>query len=144
MKKILLLLPFIALFAIANANAQCQSAAAGTGKACCASKMTGAAKAAATDPTIEQRKAEDGTVSYVRKETDQAGAVRFVNVQYDAASNTFVSAETKAVAEGDKAGAVKKGGCCAGGEKKACSPGEKKACAGGTEKKACAGDATQK
>ncbi|MBN8682353.1 MAG: hypothetical protein J0L99_06860 [Chitinophagales bacterium] len=144
MKKILLLLPFIALFAIANANAQCQSAAAGTGKACCASKLTGAAKAAASDPTIEQRKAEDGTVSYVRKETTQTGAVNFVNVQYDAASNTFVNVATKAVAEGDKAGAAKKAGCCAGGDKKTCSPSEKKACAGGTEKKACAGEATQK
>ena len=141
MKKILLLLPFIALFAIANANAQCQSA--GAGKACCASKMTGAAKAAAADPTIEQRKAEDGTVSYVRKETTQAGAVNFVSVQYDAASNTFVNVATKAVAEGDKAGAAKKAGCCAG-TGKTCSPSEKKACAGGADKKACAGEATQK
>ena len=82
------------------------------------------------DASIEKRLAEDGSVSYVRKEADAQGNVKFVSVQYDEVSNTFVNAAPKSAT----AGAASQGMV-----KKSCSASEAKACAGGAAKegKAC-------
>ena len=130
MKKGIFLLSFLFVLGITAANAQsCHgsaSATAGASKSCCTSK---AAKAAAADTNIEKRMADDGTVSYVRKESDTQGNVKFVSVQYDEASNTFVNVAPKSVTAEGNSGMVKKS--CAMGSSKAC-------CAGGAkEGKAC-------
>lgn len=144
MKKLFFLLTFVFTLGMSAVQAQsCQGAAsaAGTTKSCCASKM---AKAAASDPTIESRIADNGTVSYMRKETDQQGQVRFVSVQFDEASSAFVNVAPKSISEDEKAAMTKKSASCASeanGAKKACCAGEagKKNCSA-SEKKACAGE----
>ena len=139
MKKVFFLLSFVFALGMATANAQsCQSSAsASAAKSCCASKV---AKAAAADPNIEKRTADDGTVSYVRKETDTQGNVRFASVQYDETSNAFVNVAPKALSAGDKAGMTKKTAACAAGS------GEKAGCckskAGSASAKSCAGEKT--
>lgn len=121
MKKVIFFLSFFLAMGIATANAQSCSMASGT-KACCANK---AAKAATSDASIEKRQAEDGTVSYVRKETDAQGNVQFVSVQFDEKTNTFVNAAPKsaAMATDDKAGMTKKAAACSASEQKACAGG---------------------
>ena len=127
MKKGIFLLSFFFVLGIAAANAQsCQGGAASASKSCCSSK---AAKAASVDTNIEKRMADDGTVSYVRKESDTQGNVKFVSVQYDEASNAFINVAPKSVTAENTAGMTKKS--CAAGASKAC-------CAGGAkEGKAC-------
>jgi hypothetical protein len=126
MKKVFFLLMFFAALCVTNANAQCT---AGTAvKPCCMAK---AAKAATSDASIEMRKSDDGSVSYVRKEADAAGTVKFVSVQFDEASSSFVNVAPKSMTEAEKNGMTKKScsaaagsekkACCAGGEKKSCS-----------------------
>jgi len=129
MKKGIFLLSFLFVLGIAAANAQsCAGASASAPKSCCMSKSA-AAKAAAGDASIEKRMTEDGAVSYVRKESDAQGNVKFVSVQYDEATSTFVNVAPKgAVAEGQT-----------GMVKKSCSAEEMKACAGKSDMKACAG-----
>ncbi len=129
MKKGIFLLSFLFVLGIAAANAQsCHGASASASKSCCMSKSA-AAKAAAADASIEKRMTEDGAVSYVRKESDAQGNVKFVSVQYDEATSTFVNVAPKgAVAEGQT-----------GMVKKSCSAEEMKACAGKSDMKACAG-----
>lgn len=132
MKKAIFLLSFFFALGIATANAQtCSSASAS--KSCCANKV---AKAAASDASIEKRQAEDGTVSYVRKETDAQGNVKFVSVQFDEGTNTFVNVAPKSatIAAEDKETSVKKAA--------ACSTSEKKACAGSAAGKACCASKT--
>jgi hypothetical protein len=131
MKKAILFFALSFFFCLGVAQAQsCQGAAASAPKSCCASKAA-AAKAAAADPTIEKRMADDGTVSYVRKETDNQGNVRFVSVRFDEETKTFVNvAPPTAPAEGMT--------------KKSCSTAEAKACAGSGGAKACAGKAEGK
>lgn len=129
MKKVLLALGFFLALGL-SAQAQC-TAGASAGKSCCAGK---AEKAASTDATIEKRLADDGTVSYVRKESDAQGNVRFVSVKYDEGSNTFVNVAPKTA----QAGLVKKTAT----PEKACAAegtGEAKACckAGAGAGKAC-------
>ncbi len=135
MKNAILMLAFFLAAGIATANAQaCHAAATATaGKSCCASK---AASAAAQDPTIEKRQADNGMLSYVRKEADQQGNVRFVSVTYDEGQNAFVNvAPPKTVTETEKVGVVKKEASTTVGEKKAC-------CAGGAKTgKACSASA---
>lgn len=138
MKKVIFSLAFFFALGISFAQAQsCHSAAAaksctssaGAGKSCCAGKM---ASAAAADPTIEKRVADNGAVSYVRKEADQQGNVRFVSVQFDEASNAFVNVAPKTMTAEEKMGTAKKEACMSGGEKKACcaSKGAGKSCSG--------------
>jgi hypothetical protein len=128
MKKGLFLFSFLFVLGISAANAQSCQGAASASKSCCASKS---AKAATSDASIEKRMAEDGSVSYVRKESDAQGNVKFVSVQFDEATNTFVNVAPKgAVAEGQT-----------GMVKKSCSAEEMKACAGKDGAKACAGGA---
>jgi hypothetical protein len=136
MKKLIFSFAFFLALGIVAANAQCAGASAG--KSCCAGKIS---KAAAADPSIEMRKADDGTVAYVRKEADTQGNVKFVSVQFDEASNAFVNVapKTMTVATDDKAGMTKKS--CTAAEMKNCTAGEKKACAGKEGKACCAGKA---
>ncbi len=127
MKKAILFLSFLFTLGITTANAQsCASA----GKSCCASKM---AKAAASDATIEKRQTDEGAVTYVRKETDTDGNVKFVSVQFDENTNTFVNVAPKsATASADSKATMTKKSCSAS-EKKACCAGKAgaKSCAGG-------------
>jgi hypothetical protein len=129
MKKVIFFFSFFLVMGIAAANAQCAGASAG--KSCCASKV---AKAAAADPSIEKRMSDDGAVSYVRKESDAQGNVRFVSVQFDEASSSFVNVAPKSATASTGAGTemVKK--------EASCTPSEKKACAGaaGSGKACCA------
>lgn len=130
MKKAVLLFSFFFALGLAAANAQSCHGAAAASKSCCASK---ASKAATTDASIEKRVAEDGTVSYVRKESDTDGNVKFVSVQFDEATNTFVNVAPKSAV------------ATSGMVKKSCSAEEAKACAGGASAdKACAGKASGK
>jgi hypothetical protein len=128
MKKVFFFLVFFAALCVTSANAQCSAGTASTAvKPCCMAK---AAKAATSDASIEMRKADDGTVSYVRKEADAAGTVKFVSVQFDEASSSFVNVAPKSMTATEKSGMTKKScsagassekkGCCAGGEKKSC------------------------
>ncbi|MEO6039828.1 MAG: hypothetical protein ABIQ93_15545 [Saprospiraceae bacterium] len=123
------MLAFFLAAGIATANAQACHASAGTGKSCCANK---AASAAAADPTIEKRQADDGTMSYVRKEADQQGNVRFVSVQFDETQNGFVNVAPPATATAaETSGMTKKEAtACGAGEKKACCAKSGKACTG--------------
>jgi hypothetical protein len=129
MKKVIIALGlFFALGTAAQAQCTGGSASADNApKACCAGK---AAKAASTDTTIEKRVSDDGIVSYVRKESDTQGNVKFVSVRYDEGSNTFVNVAPKTLSADSKTGMVKKSTtatkACAneGGEKKACCKAE--------------------
>lgn len=141
MKKLFFVFGFLFSLSLAAVNAQsCGSASAG--KSCCASKV---AKAATSDPSIEKRMDNNGVVSYVRKETDQQGNVKFVSVRFDEGSNTFVNEAPKSLTADAKAGMVKKEGkACAGAgaEGKACckssSTAETKSCCkGGSAAKSC-------
>jgi len=142
MKKVIFFLSFFLAMGIATANAQSCAGASGT-KACCANK---ASKAATSDASIEKRQAEDGTVSYVRKETDAQGNVQFVSVQFDEKTNTFVNAAPKsaAMAADDKAGMTKKAAACSASEQKACAGGASsgKACCASKSAKASTTTAT--
>lgn len=121
MKKGIFLLAFVFGVALATAGAQsCTAGAATAGKTCCPVKM---AAAAASDATIEKRQADNGTVSYVRKETDNQGNVRFVSVQFDETKNGFVNVNTapKTATASEKATATKKEACAAGAKKGCCA-----------------------
>lgn len=125
MKKAIFFFAFTFLLGAFAANAQSCCA----NKSACANKV---AKAAAADPSIEKRQAEDGSVAYVRKEADAQGNVKFVSVQFDEASSTFVNVAPKMTVT-DKTEMTKK----------SCSASEAKACAGGASagagKACCAG-----
>ena len=123
MKKVIFFFAFFLALGIAGVQAQTCTGHASAGKSCCASKLS---SAAASDPNIEMRKADDGTVAYVRKEADAQGNVKFVSVQFDEKSNTFVNVAPKTIAAEDKTGMTKK----------ACSS-DKKACAGEKGGKSC-------
>lgn len=118
MKKAIFFFAFI--FALGMASAQAQSCCAN--KSSCASKMS---KAAASDASIEKRMADDGTVSYVRKEADTQGNVKFVSVQFDESTSAFVNVAPKTATASDKAVMTKKS--CSASEMKACA-GQSKAC----------------
>lgn len=130
MKKAIFLLSFFFALGIATANAQSCSMSSTATKSCCANK---AAKAAAADASIEKRQADDGSVSYVRKETDAQGNVKFVSVQYDESTSTFVNVAPKSatIAAEDKSAMTKKAAACSASEKKACCA------AGASAGKAC-------
>lgn len=118
MKKVLFLFGFLFALSLGAVNAQsCSSASAG--KSCCAGKV---AKAASADQSIEKRVNDQGVVSYVRKETDQQGNVKFVSVRFDEPTNTFVNEAPKSLSADAKSTMVKKEGkaCAAGAEGKAC------------------------
>ncbi|MCS6929558.1 MAG: hypothetical protein NZM43_08695 [Saprospiraceae bacterium] len=138
MEKAILSVAFSLLFGLGVSYAQgCMGAAAAVSgdapKSCCRAKLA-AAKAAAADPTIEKRIADDGAVSYVRRETDAQGNVRFVSVRFDEATNTFVNVAPPSVSASATEGLTKK----------ACSAEAAKACAGQSGAKACAGKAEGK
>lgn len=115
MKKGVFLFSFFFVLGIAATNAQsCHEKAASTSKACCMK----ADKAAAADASIEKRMGDDGTVAFVRKESDAQGNVKFVSVQYDAATDAFVNVAPKTVSAEATSGMTKKS--CASSASKAC------------------------
>lgn len=143
MKKALLFFVFSFVLGAFAANAQsCHGSAATSGKSCCADK---ASKAAAADPSIEKRTNDNGSVAYVRKEADAQGNVQFVSVNYDEASNAFVSTAASVT---DKTAMTKKTASCSSSAAsgKACCAGKTaeagKSCAGSSAssgKACCAG-----
>lgn len=124
MKKAILFFAFFLALGIAGVSAQ--SCAMAASKSCCASKI---AKAMTADPNIEKRVAEDGVVSYVRKEVDQQGAATFVSVQFDEPTATFVNVAPKSMNADAKAGMNKKSVACTPEQMKSCTPEQRKACA---------------
>lgn len=98
MKKVLFSLVVMTLMAV-GAQAQksscsktCTTKPAAASVSCGSESSAAAAKLASMDASIESRTCPvSGTVSYVRKETGKNGAVSFVDVSYDAATNTFVN-----------------------------------------------------
>jgi hypothetical protein len=127
MKKVIIALGL--LFALGTAaSAQCTAGSAGTGtKSCCVGK---AAAAAAADPTIEKRVTDNGEVSYVRKESDAQGNVKFVSVRYDETSAKFINVAPKTATA--TAGMTKKTAACTTE-----GTATKKCCAGGDGAKSC-------
>ncbi|MBK8554437.1 MAG: hypothetical protein IPL65_01090 [Lewinellaceae bacterium] len=123
----------------ATVNAQSCHGAAAAGKSCCASK---ASAAATSDATIEKRMNEDGSMAYVRKEADTQGNVKFVSVQFDEKSNTFVNvapATASANATPVATEGMTKKSCAAMSSGKACCADkakEGKACCAGKAKAA--------
>lgn len=136
MKKVLFSLLLLSAFAL-TAQAQtcsksCTAKPAGAcqGTAATTSTADAAAKLASMDATIESRTCPvTGTVSYVRKQTQQDGTVSFVSVNYDATTNTFVNVAPSTVEghEGCSGKATSTNGksCCtsgtATGSKSCCS-----------------------
>jgi len=132
MKKGIFLFAFLFAFGIAAADAQsCQAKAASASKACCMK----ADKAASADASIEKRMADDGTVSYVRKESDAQGNVKFVSVKYDETSDAFVNVAPKTASAGVTSGMTKKSCAAAGASKACCAKGA------GADKACCASKA---
>src|SRR5688572_13884429 len=134
MKKILFSLCFFS-FMIVGAQAQkaacsktCTKGSAANAAACqakapsVATAQTGeaAARMASLDATIETRTdPSTGTVSYVRKETcAHSGSVSYVDVNFDASTNTFVNVSPvkeagKGTGCGSKSASAGGKGCCA-------------------------------
>lgn len=109
-------------------------AAACEGKSASTTSVNGdaAAKLASLDATIETKTCPvTGTVSYVRKETSSNGTVSYVDVNYDAATNSFVNVAPSTMQghEGCGAKATSTSGksCCAG--KASSTSGSKSCCA---------------
>lgn len=129
MKKAIFFFAFTFVLGTFAANAQCSSASAGTApKSCCASKI---AKAAASDPSIEKRQSDDGSVAYVRKEADAQGNVQFVSVKFDEAANTFVNvAPTSLTTTNTEMTKKTAKACAATSEGKACCKGKSAAACG--------------
>lgn len=95
-----------------------------------------AAKLASMDPSIEARTCPvSGTVSYVRKENGaKVGEVTYVDLTYDATTNSFVNVSPVKMGGANSCGA--KGasgsgaGCCAGKATSTSSSANKACCAG--------------
>ena len=76
----------------ASASVSCDSKKSSTASMDASETSMAAAKLASMDQTIETRTCPvSGTVSYVRKENGQNGTAKFVDVSYDASTNTFVN-----------------------------------------------------
>lgn len=141
MKKVLFSLA-LALFAVAGVSAQacaksCTSKQA-SATTCTKENAAAAAKLASMDQTIESRTCpKSGTVSYVRKETDAAGTVKFVDVAYDGTSNTFVNVAPSSM-EGGKAACSPAGATATSGKAACGTAGSGKACCAGKAKTASA------
>ena len=116
MKKGILFFSFFFVLGISATNAQsCHEKMASASKSCCMK----ADKAAAADASIEKRMDDDGAVSYVRKESDTQGNVKFVSVQYDATADAFVNVAPKTVEASATSGMTKKS-CAGASASKAC------------------------
>lgn len=153
MKKVLFSLFFMGAL-IVGASAQkaecskpCGSKTASTS---CQAKATGnasvdeaaaAAKLASMDPTIQSHTCPvSGTVSYQRKEAQKDGSVKFVDLKYDASSNTFVNTSPSAMpgkegCTGQASGSSASKSCCAG-KASATSAKSGACCAGKSQKSA--------
>ena len=141
MKKVLFSIFFFSLMVV-GAQAQksacsksCTAKPASASVSSCHDSNAAAAKLASTDPTIETRTCPvSGTVSYVRKQTASAnGAVSYVDVNYDAASNSFVNVSPVKMEGGagcaPKATSANAKGCCSAtaAASKSCCAGKGKA-----------------
>ena len=133
MKKAIFFFAFTFVLGTFAANAQSCCAKAGN-KTTCAEKIS---KAAASDPSIEKRMSDDGSVAYVRKEADAQGNVIFASVQFDETANAFVNVAPK-IQVTDKADMTKKTTSCSASEKKACAgAGQGKACCANKSASSC-------
>ncbi|HEY3385191.1 MAG TPA: hypothetical protein VGK46_01700 [Saprospiraceae bacterium] len=130
MKKVLFSLFLFSALAVgvqAQSSSCAKSCAAKPAGAACESKSAdasaAAAKLAATDATIETKTCPGTTaVCYVRKVSEQNGTVSYVDVTYDATTNTFVNV-SPVKASGKEAGCS---GKSASGAKACCAPGASK------------------
>ena len=87
MKGISILLIAAGLFVSVQASAQCSGSAGKTAGASCCAKGSSASTAAAD---VEKRVAEDGTVTYFRKETSaQTGITTYTQVSYNQQTNSY-------------------------------------------------------
>lgn len=93
MKKLLMLVAFLGLVNMAQAQCTKSAKTAGTKSACCAKTTAAAAKAASLDESIEQRVCEkSGKVSFVKKSVcETSGNVSFADVEYCTKSEKFVN-----------------------------------------------------
>lgn len=158
MKKVLFSIFFFAVL-IAGASAQkadcskpCGSKSASTSTTSCQAKAgatstasadeaAAAAKLASMDKTIESRTCPvSGTVSYFRKEAQPGGGVKQVDLQYDAASNTFVNVAPSTMKGQEGCGNEAKSAsssksCCAGKATNASASGKSAGCCSGKSQK---------
>jgi len=110
----------------AQAPGCCSKSKTASGKSCESKSSTAstasvntveaAAKLASMDESIEAKTCPvSGKVSYTKKESNKAGEVSYVDVTYDAETNTFVNASPMKMEQGkactDK---QKAAGCCSG------------------------------
>jgi hypothetical protein len=124
----------------ASASVSCVS----KGSAASASETSmAAAKLASMDQTIETRTCPvSGTVSYVRKENGQNGSASFVDVNYDASTNTFVNVSPVKGESASNCGSKTKsasGKACCAGKGKATSTSSASAAEGKAVKASSAG-----
>lgn len=147
MKKVLFSFVVMSLMAV-GAQAQksscsktCTAKPAAAAVNCSSESSTAAAaKLASMDASIESRTCPvSGTVSYVRKETGKNGAVSFVDVSYDASTNTFVNvspvkAEAAKASCGTSATSASGKSCCAtkASASKSCCAGKAKTASAAT------------
>jgi hypothetical protein len=76
------------------------------------------------DETIEAKTCPvSGKVSYTKKESNQAGEVTYVDVTYDAETNTFVNASPMKMEDAKACSGQKAAGCCSGKSASATSAG---------------------
>jgi len=127
MKKVLFSLFLFSAMAVgvqAQSSSCAKACAAKPAGAACESKSAeasaAAAKLASTDATIETKTCPGTTaVCYVRKVSEKNGSVSYVDVTYDASTNTFVNVSPMKTSE---AGCSKS----ASGSKACCAPGASK------------------
>ena len=127
MKRFLFSALFLSLMVV-GAQAQSTScskkctakeAASCTDKGAAATSMASvdeaAAKLASMDASIESKTCPvSGKVSYTKKETTANGEVSYVDVKYDAETNTFVNASAMKMEESKACSGQKAAGCCSG------------------------------
>lgn len=88
-----------------------------------------AAKLASMDESIESKTCPvSGKVSYSKKETSANGEVSYVDVNYDAETNTFVNASPMKVEETKACSGKKAKGCCSSKSAKSASADSKGCC----------------
>jgi hypothetical protein len=121
--------------------ASCQAKAGATSTASADETAAAAAKLASMDKTIESRTCPvSGTVSYFRKEAQPDGGVKQVDLQYDAASNTFVNVAPSTMKGQESCGSGAKSAsssksCCAGKATNASASGKSAGCCAGKAQK---------
>lgn len=147
MKKVLFSLFLFSAMAVgvqaqsSSCAKSCKAKPAGTTASCdskssSADANAAAAKLASTDASIEAKTCPvSGTVSYTKKVSEKNGSVSYVDVSYDAASNSFVNVSPVKGAD--------KGASCGpkntSGSGKSCGSGSATATSGSKSPACCAG-----